>query len=84
MSAPKTCVYILKSQSNAGRYYTGLTSHVPTRLVAHNAGMCRHTETGRPWELDVVIEFTDEARAVRFERYLKSGPGVAVSQRHLR
>jgi predicted GIY-YIG superfamily endonuclease len=50
MPIPKTCVYILKSRSNAARYYTGLTSHVLSRLAAHNAGMCRHTETGRPWE----------------------------------
>ena len=34
--------------------------------------------------VDVVIEFPDEARAVRFERYLKSESGVAFAQRHLR
>ena len=32
-------------------------------------GRSRH----RPWQLHVVIEFQDEQRAVRFERYLKSG-----------
>ena len=30
----------------------------------------------------VVIEFPDEARAVRFERYLKSGSGRAFAKRH--
>ena len=34
--------------------------------------------------LTVVIEFSDERRAVAFERYLKSGSGVAFAQRHLR
>jgi hypothetical protein len=34
--------------------------------------------------IDVVIEFADEERAVRFERYLKSGSGVAFARRHLR
>ena len=33
---------------------------------------------------DVIVEFTDERRAVTFERYLKSGSGVAFSKRHLR
>jgi len=37
-----------------------------------------------PRSLDVVIEFTDERRAIAFERYLKSGSGVAFAQRHLR
>jgi hypothetical protein len=31
-----------------------------------------------------VIELADERRAVAFERYLKSGAGVAFAQRHLR
>ncbi|HEX7780846.1 MAG TPA: GIY-YIG nuclease family protein [Vicinamibacterales bacterium] len=84
MSAPKTCVYILKSQSNAASYYTGVTSHVPSRLAAHNTGQCRYTASGRPWDVDVVIEFSDEGRAVRFERYLKSGAGSAFAQRHFR
>jgi predicted GIY-YIG superfamily endonuclease len=61
------------------RYYTGLTSNVATRLAAHNAGHCTHTADGLPWEIDVVVEFADEARAMAFERYLKSGSGVAFA-----
>jgi hypothetical protein len=30
----------------------------------------------------VAIEFTDENRAIRFERYLKSGSGRAFAKRH--
>ena len=37
-----------------------------------------------PWDIDVVIQFTDERRAVAFERYLKSGSGCAFAKRHLR
>jgi predicted GIY-YIG superfamily endonuclease len=84
MSLPKCCVYILRSQSDPTRYYTGLTSNVPLRLEAHNAGHGEHTADGRPWSVDVIVEFADEARAVRFERYLKSGSGCAFAQRHLR
>jgi hypothetical protein len=52
--------------------------------MEHNAGACTHTAKHRPWLLDVVIEFADERRAVAFERYLKSGSGVAFAKRHLR
>ncbi len=84
MSRPKCLVYILRSKNNPTRYYTGLTSHVESRLAVHNAGGCVHTASGRPWEIDVVIEFLDEKRAVAFERYLKSGSGCAFAKRHLR
>ena len=35
---------------------------------------------GRPWKVDLIIQFTDESRAVRFERYLQSGSGVAFAK----
>lgn len=84
MGLSKHFVYVLKNQSSPRRYYTGLTSTAAARLDAHNAGRCTHTITGQPWELDVVIEFSDERRAVAFERYLESGSGVAFARRHLR
>jgi hypothetical protein len=49
-----------------------------------NQGRCVHTAKYRPWTVDGVIEFADERRAVAFERYLKSGSGVAFARRHLR
>ena len=36
------------------------------------------------WKHVDAIEFADEARAVAFEKYLKSGSGVAFSKRHFR
>jgi len=84
MPPAKRFVYVLKSQRAPNRYYTGLTSNVEARLSAHNAGHCPHTSDGRPWSTDVVIEFSDEQRAVAFEHYLKSGSGVAFAKRHLR
>ena len=53
-------------------------------VAEHNAGRCTHTAKHGPWTIEVVIEFADERRAVAFERYLKSGSGVAFSVRHLR
>lgn len=84
MGAAKCGVYILKSESDPNRYYTGLTSNVSARLVGHNAGRCAHTASGRPWSVDVVVEFADERRAAAFERYLKSGSGSAFAKRHFR
>ena len=80
----KRFVYVLKNSENPSRYYTGLTSNVATRHAEHNAGNCTYTAKHRPWTIDVVIEFADARRALAFERYLKSGSGVAFAQRHLR
>ncbi len=84
MPGPKHYVYILRSVADRDRYYTGVTSDPRSRLAAHNAGRSPHTQKGRPWVLDVLIEFADESRALAFERYLKSGSGVAFAKRHLR
>ena len=84
MSTAKRFVYILKNDAEPRRYYTGVTSDVVTRLIAHNEGRCRHTANGRPWHIDILVEFSDERRAVAFERYLKSGSGAAFAKRHLR
>lgn len=80
----KRFVYVMRNHENPPRYYTGVTSEVTRRLAEHNAGICTHTAKHRPWSTDVVIEFADERRALAFERYLKSGSGVAFAQRHLR
>ena len=84
MWVPKCCVYVLRSLADPKRYYTGVTGNYRARLEAHNAGRCLHTANGRPWQIDVIVEFADERRAVAFERYLKSGAGCAFAQRHLR
>ena len=78
----KRFVYVVKSSGERPRFYAGLTSDVRARLIAHNAGRCRHTAANRPWQLHVSIEFSDETRAVRFERYLKSGSGRAFTKGH--
>jgi putative endonuclease len=84
MPGPKCCVYVLRSQRDRTRYYTGVTSSLHDRLAAHNAGQSPHTADGTPWEVDVSIAFADERRALAFERYLKSGSGCAFARRHFR
>jgi len=80
----KRFVYVLRNHEIPPKYYTGLISDVARRVAAHNTYRCSHTADHGPWSLDVAIEFADERRAVAFERYLKSGSGVAFAQRHLR
>ena len=84
MTDTANIVYILASERHGGRFYTGLTSDVVRRLDFHNAGLSRHTASGRPWRLVVSLQFADEARAEQFEMYLKTGSGRAFATRHFR
>jgi len=84
MPLAQTIVYILKNETDPPRYYTGLTSNLAGRLDAHNAGRVPHTANGKPWMLDVIVEFAGDRRAAAFEKYLKSGSGSAFAKRHLR
>ena len=65
------------------RYYTGVTSDWRLARRAQCRSRPPH-DKWRPWEIDVVVQFTDEKRAVAFERYLKSRTGCAFAKRHLR
>jgi putative endonuclease len=82
MAEQKRFVYVVRSAVPIARFYVGLTADVPGRLDDHNAGRCPHTAKYRPWQRHVVFEFPDERRAIRFERYLKSGSGRAFAKRH--
>lgn len=84
MAAPQRIVYILRNTDNPPRYYTGVTGDLRARLEAHNAGRCPHTAKHRPWHVDAVVEFSDEGRALKLEKYLKTGSGAAFAVRHLR
>jgi putative endonuclease len=84
MADAKRFVYLLQSASQPWRYYTGLTGNVEARVRAHNEGRSPHTASGAPWRVLVALEFADEARAIAFEKYLKSGSGCAFSKRHFR
>jgi len=82
MPKPKEFVYVLRSTIDSTRYYTGLTTDVTTRLAVHNSGGSRHTCALRPWQLVVALEFTNEASAIVFEKYLKSASGRAFAKKH--
>ncbi len=76
-------VYILQSDFDPRRFYTGLTDDLPKRLRNHNAGRVPHTAKWKPWRLKTYVAFSDRVRAVQFERYLKSASGRAFVKRRL-
>ena len=79
-----TYVYLLESISFPGQWYVGDTDDLRARLAAHNAGQSPHTAKYKPWRLVTYIAFSDEAKAIAFERYLKTASGRAFANRRLR
>ena len=53
------------------------------RLSMHNSGAVTHTSKYRPWRIKTYIAFSDEDRALAFEKYLKSGSGRAFAKARL-
>ena len=76
-------VYILRSDFESDRFYTGLTEDLRSRIKDHNVGKVPHTAKFRPWSLKVYVAFPDGGRAAQFERYLKSASGRAFVKKHL-
>jgi predicted GIY-YIG superfamily endonuclease len=81
MSIPTCIVYVVQSAAGTRSLRHGVTSDVRARLDDHNAGRCLQTADGRPWRIDLFIQFADVARALKFDRYLKSGSGCAFAKR---
>jgi len=76
-------VYILSSQADPSRHYTGLTEDLDSRLRAHNSGQVPHTSKYRPWKIETAIAFQSREKAVAFEKYLKTHSGRAFAAKHL-
>jgi predicted GIY-YIG superfamily endonuclease len=76
-------VYILESIEHPGRFYAGLTDDLRARLARHNAGEVSHTSKYAPWRVKTYLAFSDEAKAVAFERYLKTASGRAFAKKRL-
>jgi putative endonuclease len=79
----KRVVYLLRSEKHRARRYVGVTGNLEQRIAEHNSGKSPYTSKYRPWALVAAIWFEEQERALAFERYLKSGSGVAFANRHL-
>ena len=74
-------VYLLESVGDAEHFYVGVTSDLRARLKKHNNREVTHTSKFAPWRIKIYVAFSDEAKAVQFERYLKSGSGRAFAKK---
>jgi putative endonuclease len=75
-------VYILESHDSE-HFYVGIADDLRARLKKHNAGEVTHTSKYRPWKVRTYMAFSDEKRAIAFEKYLKSGSGRAFATKRL-
>jgi predicted GIY-YIG superfamily endonuclease len=75
-------VYLLRSL-NYNQTYVGFSRDVQIRLNHHNEGKSPHTSKYKPWKLVTYFGFESESRAREFEKYLKTGSGIAFARRHL-
>jgi putative endonuclease len=76
-------VYILQSETDPDRFYTGCTSDLSERLGRHNAGEVLHTSKYRPWSLKSYVALADKDRAFALEHYLKTASGRAFAKKRL-
>jgi len=74
-------VYILKCADDS--LYTGCTNNLKNRLNQHRNGKVHYTQDKLPLELIYYSAFKEKFRAYQFEKYLKSGSGIAFRNRHL-
>jgi predicted GIY-YIG superfamily endonuclease len=74
-------VYILKCSN--GTYYTGCTNNLKDRFTRHQNGYVESTKNKLPIELVYYYAFQIKEKAYAFEKYLKSGSGIAFRNKHL-
>ncbi|MFA5688360.1 MAG: GIY-YIG nuclease family protein [Kiritimatiellales bacterium] len=77
-------VYILQSETYPEKYYVGQTDDLKSRIEKHNAGYVISTKPFSPWKIASYHAFADRRKAMDFEKYLKSGSGVAFAKKRLR
>lgn len=74
-------IYILKCEN--GQFYTGFTRNITKRLSSHRERKVSFTKDKLPVRLIHVSYFSDVKKAYDFERYLKSGSGIAFRNKRL-
>jgi putative endonuclease len=75
-------VYILVSEKDETRHYTGIAENLAARLAEHNRGNCASTARYRPWQIETAVAFRSEVKARAFEQYLKNGSAREFARRH--
>ena len=74
-------VYILKLKN--GQYYVGFSKDIRTRIKRHFQSSTKTTTRVKPKELAFYAVFTSKAKALDFEKYLKTSSGFAFRNKRL-
>jgi putative endonuclease len=74
-------VYLIRSEAVPSQTYIGFTADLKERMAAHNSGKSKHTAKYLPSKLVSYHAFADEAKAIAFEHYLKTGSGQAFANK---
>ena len=74
-------VYILFNKVT-GRYYIGYTPDLRKRTQKHYSGKVQSTKSNLNYKLVHYSSFIERNDALTFEKYLKSGSGVAFMNKH--
>ena len=72
--------YILRN-SVTNRYYVGYSPDLKKRLVKHKSGKVLSTKSNLNYELEWYCAFKTRDQALLFERYLKTGSGIAFMKK---
>lgn len=75
-------VYILRSKGHFSQVYVGMTTNLKKRVEQHNTGQVTYTSRYAPWLVETALWFKDSAKAILFEKYLKSHSGLAFRTKH--
>lgn len=72
--------YILRN-SITNRYYIGYTPDLKNRLEKHKNGKVFSTKSNLNYQLEWYCAFTTRTQALEFEKYLKTGSGIAFMKK---
>jgi len=64
-----------------GRYYVGFTPDLKKRIQKHRSGQVLSTKSNLNYELEWYCAFKTQEQALAFEKYLKTGSGVAFMKK---
>lgn len=74
-------VYVLFNKET-NRYYVGYTPDLRKRIKNHYSGKVLSTKSNLNYRLVYYCAFLQRDEALAFEKYLKSGSGVAFMNKH--
>jgi len=72
--------YILRN-NETNRYYIGSTPDLKKRLIKHQNGKVLSTKSNLNYKLEWYCGFNCKSQAITFEKYLKTGSGIAFMKK---